>query len=87
MKAVKFSQVNARIGSSQEEYNTLPAHVDPKGTVTCCFEFSDDEVEIIQKTKKIWFMQLTFMNPFQPVRLGVNHPFNLESHDSDSAEK
>lgn len=68
MKAVEFDEVNLRIAEEQEEYQTLPAHVNPKeGSITCCFELSDEEKAEIAKTGKVWLKVYTFMKPLQPI--------------------
>lgn len=68
MKSVEFEEVNIRIAENQPEYETLPAYHDPKeGSLTFCFELSNEELEQVGKTGKIWIKQLTFNGPMQPI--------------------
>jgi hypothetical protein len=78
MKAKQFPGTNVVYGANQPEYNPLPAMKLPDGTVITCWELSDEEIETIQKTKCIYFSQLTFNSPLQPVRAQVELSDNLE---------
>lgn len=49
---------------------------DPMGQAAYCMELSDDEVDEIVKTRKIWGVQSTFWNSFQPIRMSTSNPFN-----------
>lgn len=72
MKTVEFEGVNVRIAEDQEEYNTLPAFWNQKeGSLTYCFELSEAEIEHIKETKKVYFKQLTFGQPMQPINPSV----------------
>ena len=78
MKPVGFKEQTtlfAKPKSMMEgECGTLPAHIDLlKNITTSCWEFSDEEIEVIKKTKKIWLT--TFAVPPPPVTLQVNSPF------------
>lgn len=78
MKAADFPQRNVLLAENQPEYETLPAHVDtdaPELPFTTCFELSDEEVEEIVRTRRIWHTQLTFGHAFQPVRMATTNPF------------
>lgn len=68
MKPVQFDGVNVVIGKDQEEYQDLPAQIVGEKVITC-WELSDQEVEEIVKSKKIWLGVLTFGMPFQPCLL------------------
>lgn len=81
MKAIQFPGVNADIGENQEEYNTLPAFVGEipfaEGTaigLTCCFEFTQEEISEIVRTGVIWHTVLTFGNPLQPQLMTAQKP-------------
>lgn len=82
MKPVEFPQVNTRIAENQPEYITLPAHIadDAEKTTITCFELTDQEIEKIVKTRRIWHRQLVFLNEkkeyrMQPIMLMVDNPF------------
>lgn len=98
MKSIQFEGCNAAIGKDQPEYETLHAFVDYQevgrddagnpilsaSDVTCCFELSDEEMEELKKTKKIWFRQLVFGQRFQPILITVNP---LYQHNGSSTEQ
>jgi hypothetical protein len=71
MNAVEFPGVNVALGKSQPEYKTLPAmHLDgPQGEMITCFEMTEEELETVKKTRRIYVSQLTFNQPFQPVHV------------------
>lgn len=68
MKPIEFSEQNVVFGKNQPEYIPLPTLLATDGSATTCWEFEPGELEEIQKTGKIWFSQLTFFQPLQPVR-------------------
>jgi len=75
MKAIEFEEQTHKIAEHQEQYETIPAHIDRNGgVVTCCFEFTDEEIEEITKTKKLWHSQLTALEPMQPILLATKKP-------------
>lgn len=49
---------------------------DPYGEAAYCMELTDEEVEEIVRTRKIWGVQSTFWNSFQPIRMSTQNPFN-----------
>lgn len=69
MKAIKFPECNAVLGKGQEEYTDLPALLEKDGTMVCCFELSEDDIQEIVKNKCIWLSQLTFNRLMQPILL------------------
>lgn len=78
MKAITFPQVTVNLAEDQEQYETLPVHIDliqPETPVTCCFELSREEIDEIVRTGKIWHTQWTFGNLFQPIRMSTQNPF------------
>lgn len=68
MKPIKFNGHNIVFGQGQPEYSPLPALRMPDGEVFTCWSISDEELEIIKKTKCIYFSQLTFNQALQPIR-------------------
>lgn len=74
MNLSKFEEVNIsiRIAETQPEYITVPAFYNKEeGSLVYCFELSEEEIEIIIATKKIWFKQLTGGGAMQPVHPSV----------------
>lgn len=74
MKPIEFPGVNVILGKNQPEYQPLPVMVfdTPEREMISCWELTDEEVSEIVKNKKIYFQQMTFGNPFQPVLPMVN---------------
>jgi len=72
MQPKEFPEVNVRIAEHQDEFVTLPARFNVKdGTMTFCFELSDDEINRIRATREIWFSVLTYGQPLQPIMLST----------------
>ena len=70
MRAVEFEQQTNVFGKDQDEYLNLPAQVveGKEGQVITCWEMTDEEFEVVKKTKRVYLGQLTFKNPLQPLR-------------------
>lgn len=75
MKPTDFPQSNTVYGKDQPEYLPLPAHRTEDGYVVSCWELTEEEVEQISQTRKLWVGQLTFNHPLQPQALIVEDPF------------
>lgn len=43
--------------------------------MTACFELSTEEIAEINHTGKLWYTQMLFGKPFQPVRMATTNPF------------
>lgn len=79
MKAVEFEGVNVRYAENQEEYQTLPAYVNPNnGEATFCFELDEQEIAQVKKDGKIYLGVLTFFEKLQPIRMSVLKPQELK---------
>jgi hypothetical protein len=78
MQSIKFPGATLEIGKGQEQYNTLHAMPQPgtEGEVIMCFELTDEEIERIKETKKLWYFRWTFNQAFQPFRISTD----LENH-------
>jgi hypothetical protein len=74
MKIIDFKESNTIFAKNQPAYLPLPAYRGeaPEYEVISCWELSDEEIETIKKTKKIWVSLLTFGNFLQPQFLTVN---------------
>lgn len=73
MKSINFPGANVKIGPDQPEYNTLHAMEGDKdvGELIMCFELTDQEIEQLVLTKRLYYSRLTFGQPFQPLKLFV----------------
>lgn len=78
MTPVSFKYHNVVFGKDQPEYVPLPAYVDqqdPTVPVLTCWEFTDEEIEQLVRTKQVWLRQLTFGGDIQPLAPQVENPF------------
>ena len=80
MKPVEFPGHNVVFAKDQPEYLPLPALrvPGPEGEVITCWELSDEELEEIKRTKRIYLSQWTFNNPLQPIRMTTELSDNIE---------
>ena len=80
MKPVEFPGHNVVFAKDQPEYLPLPALrvPGPEGEVITCWELSDEELEEIKRTKRIYLSQWTFNNPLQPIRMTTDLSDNIE---------
>lgn len=67
MKPISFKGQNVIFGANQPEYLPLPALRMPDGEVYTCWELSEEEIESVVKNKCLFFKQLTFNEPLQPI--------------------
>lgn len=74
MKAIEFEGHNVVIAKDQPQYQPLPAFVQDNGMVTYCMELSEEELNLIKKTKEVKLSFLNFGQVVQPVRVSVNRP-------------
>lgn len=74
MTPVKFPGSNVIIGKDQDEYQNLPALSleDKFGIVITCWELSNEELEELNQTKKIYLQQMTFGMLLQPVYISTS---------------
>lgn len=74
MKPIKFEQCNVTFAEEQPEYIPLPAHRDREGIVTTCWGFTLLERFRILMHGKMYWQQLTFNHPLQPVKPDISNP-------------
>ena len=74
MKAVKFKQSNIEIAKDQDQYITLPAHMDSDGTVTSCWSLTWWERFKLLFSGHLFLQILTYGKPLQPLKMSVNNP-------------
>ena len=78
MKAIEFPQANEILAKDQPQYQPLPVHIDttdPSTPFTVCFELSDEEINEIVRTRKLWHTQVTFGQRFHPIMMTTQNPF------------
>lgn len=72
MTAIEFPEVNVRIAEHQDEYETLPGFYNTKeGSITFCFQLNKEELEEINRTGCVYFKQITFGKPMNPVAMST----------------
>lgn len=76
MTPIHFAEETHVLAKDQPTYQPLPVHVanDPECTVTSCWELSVEEIELLFKTRKIWWQQFTFGATLQPQLPSVEKP-------------
>ncbi|HYG03308.1 MAG TPA: hypothetical protein VD927_12740 [Chryseosolibacter sp.] len=69
MKPVEFPGHNVVFAKDQPEYQPLPALriPGPQGEVITCWEMTKEELAEVMLTGRIYFKQLTFNGPLQPI--------------------
>lgn len=81
MKAIEFEGHNIVIAKDQPQYIPLPAFHNPEeGSVTFCFKLTDDELNRLYATGELWFKQLTFNGPMNPIALSTNKEELIPEH-------
>lgn len=71
MRAVTFKGHNIVFAENQEEYQSLPAHLQNDGIATFCLELTPDELKSIRKTRALYLHRLTFGGPVQPIKYQI----------------
>jgi hypothetical protein len=68
MKPIKFKGYNVIYAENQPEYIPLPVYKDSEGDVTSCWQFTLLERLKILFGAKLYWTQMTFNQPLQPVK-------------------
>ena len=79
MKPVLFKGSNVVYAKDQPEYLPLPAHRAEDGRVTSCWKLTALERLRVLLTGRVYWAQLTFGDPLQPVRPSVRRPTQTPS--------
>lgn len=67
-----FPERNIKIAEHQDEFITLPAYYNrSEGSMSFCFQLSEDEVNQIHETNEIWFKLYTGGQKMQPIFLST----------------
>ncbi len=78
MKPINFTHSNTKFAEHQDEYLTLPAHIDDNsahGRVTTCWQLTWKERIVLFWEGKLWLQQLTFHERLQPQLPRIDSPF------------
>lgn len=68
LQPVMFPEVNKTYAADQPEYQPLPVHKTPKGTVTSCWEMKSIRERIrFLFSGKLFVSTMTFNQPLQPL--------------------
>ena len=85
MRAIPFEEQNMVLAKEQPDYNQLPVHFtnpkdNPKTPVHFCMELDEADIQkLIENKGRIWFSQLTFCKPFNPIQVSLEKPdFNSD---------
>jgi len=81
MTPIKFLGYSVILAKDQPEYLPLPAHVDKKGCVTCCWKLTLKERWKIFMCGCLYLQTLTFNTPLQPLRPSVLNPLSEVIHE------
>lgn len=76
MKPIQFPGVTHTLAEDQPQYMPLPIqHLhNEQETVLSCWEVTDEDIELLRQTKKIWVEQWTFGGLLQPQRISLERP-------------
>lgn len=85
MKPIYFEGHNVVFAKDQPEYQPLPGFKNdsPEGEFISCWALSNEEIELIGRTGRIWLSQMTFNRPLTPVFVAVkkSEVLNVASED------
>ncbi len=73
MKTIKFKECNHEFAKDQDQYHTLPGHLDSGkgGQFTFCLKLNLWERAVLLFTGKFWCSLLTFGRELQPSKFSV----------------
>ena len=74
MIPIEFEQCNTVYAKDQPEYQPLPAYKSPSGTVVSCWELTEEDIQRIIRTRKLYISMLTFNQPLQPILPTTENP-------------
>lgn len=83
MKFTTFEQQNLVLAEDQPEYNQLPVNLNPEideKPMHFAIEFEESDYDQLRANgNKMFFTQLTFGQPFQPVAMSIQTPEQLSA--------
>jgi len=78
MKPIEFKGQNVVFAKNQPEFENLPAYCGPdvegKTVAVTCWEMTDQELQEVVKTKKVFVITVTYGGPIQPQSLEAYNP-------------
>ena len=80
MKPVKINNDSVNIAENQEEYQTLPAIIE-NGVVTTCWELDEEDLQNINKSKRLYLQVITYGKLLQPLNLTTINPLNILNNE------
>ncbi len=73
MRSIEFDEMNVEIADTKENYKTIFArHDKTKDSITCCFQFTEEEIKELNRTSVIWYTQMLNGNDTQPMEMSVD---------------
>lgn len=85
MEPIEFEGQSYIMAKAQAEYQPLPVQMGIVDAVQfhaaaalSCWQLSDQDIETLLKTRKLWLLQLTFGNTLQPQLPSVERPEFLQ---------
>jgi hypothetical protein len=80
LKPIEFPEQTVIYAKDQPEYIPLPVHKAEDGTVTSCWQFTwRERIKVLFGAKLFW-SQMTFHQPLQPVMPNIARDFS-HRHD------
>jgi len=82
MKAIPFIQCDYEIYNEDDDKYSIPFCLldDEDQTLVTCWEVSEEQIETIQKTKKIWVSQITNGQPINIIQLSEKIPIRDDAN-------
>ena len=79
LKSATFRFANIILNEDDEKYGALPAYVDDTkvGNFVTCWELTDEIINELIKTRRLYVHQLTFRGPIYPMILSVECPVKI----------
>jgi hypothetical protein len=93
MQPIDFPQRNQMLAEDQPEYQTLPIYVERRTvqteegpqsipwSATAVYELSDEEIAELTATRKLFYRQMMFGKPYQPMFMSTKDPFVPENKE------
>lgn len=78
MKSIDYPEATIAVAKDQPQYNTLYAFIGntAERQTVVCMELTEQELKEINENKKLWYMQCTHGNLFQPMSIHTKNPFS-----------
>jgi hypothetical protein len=79
MTPCNFEQATHTLAKDQPQYLPLPIHLGhaPEYRMTSCWQLTDEEIEQLVRTRRLWIQVLSFGAPMQPILPSADAPAEL----------